>query len=193
MMAEREMQEGQYGQARDRLEGALSRPGMEGSPTLLAPLARAKILLGQEDEAKHMLDRAEAQSRAEGDLMDLIQVQMAQAMLAARLGAWDRARQLLEESLAATTNQPWVRGLILLEWGQLHRERGEREQAADRLREAIGTFQRIGARPYIEQARAYLAEIARDETGSRAVGSADIGSDRGDSDGDGSDDVRSET
>jgi tetratricopeptide (TPR) repeat protein len=78
-------------------------------------------------------------------------------------GRWDEARQAYEEaaSLARAIPYPYAEAVAHYEYGMLHWQRGELEQAVEQLEEALITFRHLGARPLIERTERILRDCTQ--------------------------------
>ena len=97
----------------------------------------------------------------------------AHALVAAASGDLDGAVAALDVALAEHDRAPiaFDRARTLLVVGQVRRRRRERGAAATALREAAGIFEALGARIWIERARAELARVGlRRSSGTELTG-----------------------
>ncbi|HKQ17537.1 MAG TPA: AAA family ATPase, partial [Solirubrobacterales bacterium] len=87
----------------------------------------------------------------------------AEAVLLAARGDVDAARARSDEAveLVATTGMPFLHGRALLTAGEIRRRGRQKALARDALTEAIGIFEHLGARLWLERARSELARVAQ--------------------------------
>ena len=163
LLAERELREGNPASALARLVPLLDRPGLEGSATLLVPLAQAYLALGNEAAAEAVVAQALSRATADDDSIDLSGALRVSAMLAVRQRRWDSAMHALDNGLSLTRRMNYAYGeaLFLYEYGMMHHDKGETEQARQPLQEALPIFQRLGARSDVERTEQSLREYGQ--------------------------------
>jgi tetratricopeptide (TPR) repeat protein len=130
---------------------------------LLPRLAWAYLELGHERAAEEVIEDAVGRTRANADRWDLVEALRIQGMLKARQERWDEAVDAFEEGISLARGMPYsyAEARALYEEGMMHVRKGERQQAQDRLREALVLFDGLGARSYIECTEHALADVGR--------------------------------
>jgi tetratricopeptide (TPR) repeat protein/transcriptional regulator with XRE-family HTH domain len=165
LLAERDLLERRAEQARAGLEPLLDRPGQqERSVTGLLPLlAQAYLELGDVGQAQALAASSVARADAAGLRLALPDALRAQALVALRQRRWESARDTLEDALALSRamGYPYAEAKGLYVYGLLHQQKGEREQAAERLMAAQTILNRLGERFYAEHVEQALAERER--------------------------------
>jgi tetratricopeptide (TPR) repeat protein/transcriptional regulator with XRE-family HTH domain len=128
---------------------------------LLSLLAWASAQLGELPAAENTAALAISRSRTEGGQLMLVDALRVQAMIALQAQRWEDARGALEEglALARVMPYPYAEARLLQVYGSLHVERGEPEQARERLEAALAIFRRLGARKDIERTEHLLAAL----------------------------------
>jgi tetratricopeptide (TPR) repeat protein len=164
-LAELDLFEGRPELARERLEPLLDRSGLEELqvtemlPTLAAAYAASGANPRLVDEA---IQAAVRRATASNSMRSLASALLVRGRVLAARGQRTAAVCDLEESVRLARNMPYpyleARGLF--EWGLTCGKQGKPEKARERLEEALETFQRLGARPYVER-----TERVRDEIG----------------------------
>ncbi len=69
---------------------------------------------------------------------------------------WEEAEEDLRQIISAARDMsyPYAEARGLYEWGQLHLQRREDQQAWRKLERALSIFERLGATPYVERTKA---------------------------------------
>jgi tetratricopeptide (TPR) repeat protein len=82
-------------------------------------------------------------------------------MITARHGAWDEAERDLLQALNVARGQKFRQeeGLALHELGLTLAARGDRDQARERLGEALRLFREMGAHAYADRTERALSEM----------------------------------
>ncbi|MGF6882830.1 DNA-binding CsgD family transcriptional regulator [Nocardia sp. GAS34] len=147
---------GRYEQALDRLEWAARGPmARHYGVTLFAPdRIEAAIRTGQPERAVEPLDRFHRWSRASG----LAWTEAVAERCAALTATGDRAELHYREAIRLHDrgDRPFERARTNLLFGEWLRRAQRKAEARTRLRPALATFERLGARPWAERARAEL-------------------------------------
>jgi tetratricopeptide (TPR) repeat protein len=130
---------------------------------LLLVLAQAHLELGNTSKAEQLLATCEERARAQNERLFLVDMLQAQGVLLTRQERWDEACRVFDEMLdiARSMSFPYGRARALYHSGMMRLEKGEPEQATEQLREALATFQRLGARPYVERTGQALSRAER--------------------------------
>lgn len=120
---------------------------------LLTVVALAHLALGDSTRAGEVAKRGLEQAAARGERPGVAQMQWVQGTILGRLGRWKEAEQVLLDavSLAGAMSYPFIEALALRELATCYLEHGKRRQGQERLEAALAIFQRLQARPYIEQ------------------------------------------
>jgi class 3 adenylate cyclase/tetratricopeptide (TPR) repeat protein len=129
--------------------------------TLAVDLAEALIAQGRFDEAEPWAERGR-QLGAEDDAVTQMGWRAARASILAHQGRLDEAEGLAREALdvAASTDYVDMRGDLWLRLGEVLRQAGNTNEAADAIREAIGLYDRKENLVMAAQAREELASLA---------------------------------
>jgi tetratricopeptide (TPR) repeat protein len=164
-LAEIELMHGRPADALARLLPLAGRPGLQSSATVLAPIAQARLEMGNTPAAQETIDQALAHARAEGDNVDLLMSLRVAAMVAIRETKWDDGEAAIEEGLHVAEMGPFDlgRGWMLQAWGSLLASAGDLDAARIKLQEALDIFDHLGAQGYREQTAEALAELAPDQ------------------------------
>jgi DNA-binding CsgD family transcriptional regulator len=139
-------------EATERLELRL-----ESQPALLqtAPdLVEAYVRAGRREDATRVLERFVAEGERTGALWAKTTAARCRALLAA--DADMRASFEAALALHAGLPMPFERARTLLLYGERLRRAKQRAEARGPLQEALDAFERLGARPWAERARAEL-------------------------------------
>jgi adenylate cyclase len=126
---------------------------------MLAYLAWAYLCIDDEthiEMAAAVAERAVSQGRkTPGVLAEALWVK---GMVLIRQGRNDEAQGVLTEGLALARSMPhpYLGARILVQLGVLQKQRGEPEQARERLEESLTIFRRLGARKDVEQVETLL-------------------------------------
>jgi len=160
-LGELEVLQGRAEEARGRLESFTSEEGSYIEP-LLATLAWAYLELGEMDRAEETARRVQAIAQERQHKLYLPGVLTVQGMILAQQGRWEEGEQTFGEavSLAQAIPYPCAEGRARYEWGMMHIRQGDREQARERLEQALEVFQRLGARKDIERTEKALHQLA---------------------------------
>lgn len=126
-----------------------------------ATLVQAYLALGDVDRARSIVDEAFPLAQATGLPPALIPWLLLRAILLARQGQWDDAARAFGEAveLPRQLSMPYDEAQAVFEWGMMLKEAGEPQRAREKLREARGTFSRLGARHDIERSQRALSEL----------------------------------
>jgi tetratricopeptide (TPR) repeat protein len=160
-LAELDVLEGRSEEAISRLEPLVEQEDA-GLEWILTPLAWAYLASDEEEQirrAEETAERAVAWGRQQpGFLADALRIK---GMVLIRQGRHEEAERALEDGLAVAGSQPYPygQGRILYELGLMHREREAPQRARECLEQALATFRRLGARPYIERAEQALHDL----------------------------------
>jgi tetratricopeptide (TPR) repeat protein len=125
----------------------------------LPGLAWAQLELGETSEAAALATQVVGYAREAGELLLLARVSWLQALAASRQGRWEEATAAAEEGLALARSlpYPYMEARILHVYGELHVQKGEQEQAREKLEAALAIFRRLGARKDSERIEQLLA------------------------------------
>ena len=158
--------------ANDHLDRAwhLHRDAGFGEPAMFPFVAdhlATLIELGSNDAATEVIEWLEERGRALDRPWALAVAARSRAQLAAAGGDFPVAFEALARALEAHERvpMPFELGRTLMVLGSIRRRAKQKRPAREALEEAIQIFERLGARPWVEQARAELARIG----GRRAV------------------------
>lgn len=141
--------------ALEETQRTADRLGMQPALTMSTPdLVEAYARAGRRDDARELLDRFEARGRRSGGRW----VQAAVGRLRALLAPDGEVRALFEASLAVHDGlpMPFERARTLLCLGERLRRARQRAEAREPLKEALETFERLGARGWAERTRTEL-------------------------------------
>ena len=162
-LAEHDLLMGRPEAARARLEPLLDRPGLEEGQVvfLLPPLAQAHLELGAVEQAAALVAQGVRRARAQPNQRALVGAQRVQGLVQTRQGGWAEAERAVEEGLALARGMPYpyAEARLLHVAGLLHIQKGEPEQAWERLTAALALFQRLGARKDRERTEQVLAQL----------------------------------
>lgn len=159
------MAEGEFALDTERLVRSLS---LSGQPVKRGTMAHEHIVYmmvvdamcieqdreGIEEYAPRLTELAERD-----DHQPYIAIARRALGVAARLaGELEKARPLLNDALAIFTEKAmnWQAGRTLHELGKLELARGSNEQTEAFFSEALATFERVGAKPFLERVQADL-------------------------------------
>nr|WP_237331323.1 helix-turn-helix transcriptional regulator [Streptomyces mexicanus] len=139
------------------------------SYTVLAELAAAAVRRGRQQDAAELLQRSARRLGTRMSPRIRALVNRGRALLADS----DHAERYFQEALTGDTGEQWPfeRAQTLLDYGEWLRRQRRITEARPLLTMALDTFQRLGARPWIERAKAEL-RAAGIETASSVVPSA---------------------
>jgi DNA-binding CsgD family transcriptional regulator len=113
------------------------------------------IRLGRQDEGAALLQEYEQAAAVKGQPWALARAARSRALLAGDDAFSEHFERAFD--LHARTPDAFERARTLLAFGARLRRAGRRAESRERLREALGTFEDLGAAPWAEQARAELA------------------------------------
>jgi DNA-binding CsgD family transcriptional regulator len=131
----------------------------------------ALIALGRTEEAKAVLDKLAAHARAVPTPWTVAVVARARGMLEAASGDAPRAVTTLEDASdkAARLGEPFELGRALLALGAVQRRAKRWADARRSLKEAKRTFERVGARLWLERAEEELGRVPGRRPGGEAL------------------------
>jgi tetratricopeptide (TPR) repeat protein len=163
VLAEKEVREGCSQAALTRLRSVFQDRTLEDS-VLTKPipvLAEVYLELGRLADAEKLVGQGITRARDRHDRIGLVEWMRLQGIVRTRQGQWQEAQQLLDEALAlaGTMAYPYAEAHIRRELGHLHVLRGERARARTLLEDAVAIFQRLGARPDVEQTEKAITEL----------------------------------
>jgi tetratricopeptide (TPR) repeat protein/transcriptional regulator with XRE-family HTH domain len=163
ILAEKEMREGCPGAALTRLRSVFQDRTLEES-VLTKPipiLAEVYLELGRIADAEKLVAQGITRARNKHDLIGLVEWLRLQGMTQTRQGQWQEAQQILDEAaaLAGTMPYPYEEARSRRELGNLHVQMGDWARAHASLEEALAIFQRLGARPDVEQTEKAIREL----------------------------------
>jgi DNA-binding CsgD family transcriptional regulator len=136
--------------------GALSSHGIADVDLSPAPeLVDALLHLGRDEDAAHIAADFEAHARAKGQPWALARAARCRGLLADA----DELEPSFEEALRfhARTPDIFETARTRLAYGECLRRARKRTPAREQLRAAAGTFERLGAQPWVQRADAELA------------------------------------
>jgi tetratricopeptide (TPR) repeat protein len=157
-LAELDVLDGRPEEAIKRLEPLVKGDGAEHG-SLLPLLAWAHLCI---DDAKHIQQAAEVAERAvirvRREPCFLAEALWIKGMVLIRQGRYEGAERVLREGLALARSMPfpYAEARILVQMADVHKQRGEQEQAREQLEEALTIFRRLGARKDIERTEEML-------------------------------------
>ncbi len=118
------------------------------------------LALGQLDRAKETLERLEQRGSSLPRLWIDVTLPRARALVRAAEGDLPAALESLEElDVAAAARLPFELGWARLVKGRIHRRLKQRRAAAEAVREALATFERLGAPTWVQEAQIELARV----------------------------------
>ena len=160
LLAEREILEGHAEAARVRLEGVLDLPGLSEIDTVMVHVVLAWSCLELRNEvwAEELAGDAVRVAEARENQRVLIDALRVEGMVLTRLRHPEQACRSFKRVLAMTDDAtyPYPRARALYEYGMMLMPQGEKSQARARLMEALGVFQRLGARKDMERTQQAL-------------------------------------
>lgn len=126
-----------------------------------ADYAEALIRLGQTDRAGEVIDRLESRGHALGRRWALATSARCRALLSMYRGDAEEALAALRSALSWHDSLPipFELGRTHLVAGEIHRRCRHKRQAAEQLRRALETFDRLGARRWSQRATAELSRV----------------------------------
>ena len=129
---------------------------------LIVLAIEASVAVGQVDAAATLAADTLPRLRAAGVSWISAEADRAEAVLLAATGDIDgaRARSAAAVEAARSTGIPIVHGRALLTAGEILRRARQKGQAREALTQAIGVFERLGARLWLERARSELSRVA---------------------------------
>jgi tetratricopeptide (TPR) repeat protein/transcriptional regulator with XRE-family HTH domain len=148
LLAENDLAEGRAAQAVNRLQPLLASP--EGAwPRAFPPpvLIEAYLELGDVARAEGLVLQRVQRFRAQNHRRALAVWLRVQGMTLGHQHRWKESEQLFAEAvlLAQAISYPYAEGRSHYQYGRLHLQRGEQEEARDRLAQAQAIFRRLGA------------------------------------------------
>jgi tetratricopeptide (TPR) repeat protein/DNA-binding XRE family transcriptional regulator len=162
LLAEHDLAEGRPEQAVSRLQPLLGSPEHECPRAFPPPvLAEAYLDLGEVAKAEDLVLQRVRRFRAHGHRRALALWLRIQGKTLGQQQRWDEAERVFSEaaSLADAMPYPYAEGRVLYESGLMQMQRGEPEQAPQRLEEALAIFRGLGAGPSIERAQLALHRL----------------------------------
>jgi tetratricopeptide (TPR) repeat protein/transcriptional regulator with XRE-family HTH domain len=162
LLAEHDLAQGQAERAVSRLQPLLRSPDQDW-PRAFPPPVLAEAYLAMEDVARAealVLSRVR-RFRTHNHQRALTLWLPVQGMVLNRQQRWSEVTRVFAEavSLAHAMSYPYAEGRILYEYGLMHVERGEPEQARGWLEQALAIFRNLAARPYIERTEHALDDL----------------------------------
>lgn len=155
LLAELDLLAGYPALARERIEPLLDRPGLEEFQVtqMLPALAAAYCASGDLAQAQTTIQEAIRRATASKQIITLANAFLVRGRVMVAQELWETAQHDLAEGarLARDMPCPHLEARALYEQGVMHGEKGEPQQARERLEEALGIFQHLGARPYVER------------------------------------------
>ncbi len=177
LLAERELMEGHAQQVRARLEPLLDRPGQqEREVTELLPLlAQAYLDLDDVGQASALAASSVARATAANLRLVLADALRVQASVALRQRRWQDAVDALERalSLSRAMPYPYAEARALYVYGLMHQQKGEPEQARERLAAALTILNRLGEQLYAKHVERALVEVECPGEGGASMTSRD--------------------
>jgi tetratricopeptide (TPR) repeat protein/DNA-binding XRE family transcriptional regulator len=154
LLAEKDVMAGRPQSAIDRLKPLLGSPD-EDWPRAFPPpvLAEAYLAVSDVARAEELVLQRVQRFREQNHRRALALWLRVQGMILGQQHQWEQADQIFAEavSLAHAMPYPYAEGRSLHEYGVLHVQCGEPEQARERLEEALAIFRHLGARPDVER------------------------------------------
>jgi tetratricopeptide (TPR) repeat protein len=154
LLAEHDLVQGRAEDAVTRLQPLLGSSEHEWPRAFPPPvLAEAYLELGDVARAEELVQQRVERFRAHDHRRALAQWLRLQGMILSQQHRWEEADRVFAEavSLARAMPYPYAEGRSLYECGLLRIQRGEPEQARERLKEALAIFSQLGARPSVER------------------------------------------
>jgi tetratricopeptide (TPR) repeat protein/transcriptional regulator with XRE-family HTH domain len=166
LLAECDLLAGHAEAACTRLRPLLDQPGLEElvvTTDVLPRLAWAHLELGDTDPAANVAAQAVRRARAANTQLGLADALRIQAMVRIRQEHCAEAEHALEEGLSLVRSMPYpyAEARLLHVYGELHLQRGEPQQARERLDAALAIFRRLGARKDAERVEQALAMLSQ--------------------------------
>jgi tetratricopeptide (TPR) repeat protein len=148
---------------------ALAHPQHGGDPipwgphavAIPEPLASIYPATGALDQAEDLIGQGLEAATASRLPLEVVPWLRLRAVLLTMQAHWDEAEPTFREavSLSRSLPYPYVEAQALYEWGCMAVRRGRPDQGRNLLQQALGIFQRLGARPYIERTEHALSEL----------------------------------
>jgi len=153
--------EGRAEAARDRLQLLVTVDGPY-VVSLLMTLVWAYLTMDDLDRAEQAAHRGLAIAEERHQRLYVPEGLRVQGMILARQERWDEAKRIFEEavSLAHSMPYPYAEARALYEYGLMYSQKGEPEQARERLEKALSIFVRLGTKKDVERMEQALAELA---------------------------------
>ena len=164
LLAEQDLAAGDAEAALTRLQPLVDGLGEETPHAFPPPvLAEAYLAVGDEIRADELVTERIERFRQQQRRRSLANWLRIQGKVRFQQQRWGDAQQAYEEaaSLAHALPYPHAEAAALYESGVLHRQRGEIEQARDRLEEALASFRHLAARPDVERTEHALRILPR--------------------------------
>jgi len=160
LLGELEVMGGRAEAARDRLYPLVAAGGPFVVP-LLTVLAWTYVALDDLDRAEKAAGQALGMAEERHLRLYVPDVLRVQGMILTRQERWDEAGRAFEEavSLARSMPYPYVEARALCEHGLMYSQKGEQQQARERLEEGLAIFQRLGARKDVERTEQALHQL----------------------------------
>jgi tetratricopeptide (TPR) repeat protein len=147
--------------AQRRSQAALAQDAGDYVPVLLCQIARAQLQFGNVDEAAAIsLEGLKRATEADDRLMQLEGLRV-RALVATAQECWQDAARVLEEGItvARRIGFRYAEAQLLHACGLMHLRKGEQASARERLADAHGIFQRLGARKDLERIVQDIADL----------------------------------
>jgi tetratricopeptide (TPR) repeat protein len=154
LLAEQALAAGDAEGAFARLQPLLAGLGQETPHAFPPPvLAEVYLAIGDEARADELVAERVERFRQQQRRRSLTHWMRMQGKVRAHQGRWEEAQQAYTEaaSLAHTIPCPHAEAAALYEAGVLQRQRGELQQARERLEEALAIFRLLAAQPNVER------------------------------------------
>jgi len=154
LLAQKDLLDGKSALTLARLQPLEARLEGEGRQVL----AEALVDMGDAVHAVAMVEEGVRETRALRQRMALVDWLRLQGMVLTRAARWEEARAALEEGLTLARDMPYPyeAGRILFEMGRMHAARQEESPAQASFEEALGIFEGLEARPYLERTEGAL-------------------------------------
>jgi adenylate cyclase len=160
LLAELDLLAGRPQAAIARLEELVVADGV--SLHVFPSLAWARLEVGAVERAAEVVIETIRRARAEEQRFYLLEALRVQGMVLTRQERFEEAERAFQEGLelARSLPVPYAEARILYQQGLLDQQRGEPEQARERLKEALGIFRRLGAVKDVERTEQALTGSA---------------------------------